>query len=38
MAHSELGDGQNPDAKRLAQEIVTTQQSEITTMTELRGS
>lgn len=35
MSETELRDGVNADAKQLARNIITTQQSEITTMTEL---
>jgi len=35
MARTELREGQNPDAKELAQRIIETQESEIITMTEL---
>lgn len=35
MARTELRDGQNPDAKALAQKIIDTQQAEIATMKQL---
>ncbi len=35
MAEDELTSGQNPEAKQLAQEIIDTQQAEITTMNHL---
>lgn len=35
MAKTELSQGQNPDAKKLAQDIITAQQAEITQMTKL---
>ena len=35
MAQAELADGQNPDAKALAQKIITAQQGEITQMRNL---
>ena len=35
MAQTELADGQNPDAKKLARNIITTQKTEITQMTQL---
>jgi uncharacterized protein (DUF305 family) len=35
MAEAELADGQNPAAKQLAQDIITAQEAEITTMNEL---
>jgi uncharacterized protein (DUF305 family) len=35
MAQTELRDGQNPDAKALAQKIIDAQQAEITTMKQL---
>lgn len=38
MAKSELRDGENRDATQLAQKIIATQESEITSMTELMGS
>jgi uncharacterized protein (DUF305 family) len=38
MAQTELADGQNPDAKALAQKIITAQQGEITQMRTLLGS
>lgn len=37
MANTELKDGANPDAKRLAQQIVTAQQAEITSMKQMLG-
>lgn len=37
MAKTELASGQNSDAKQLAQNIVTTQQAEITQMNQLLG-
>lgn len=37
MAQTELDQGQNPDAKKLAQSIVTTQRAEITEMNGLLG-
>lgn len=37
MAKTELASGQNPDAKQLAQNIITTQQAEITQMNQLMG-
>ena len=38
MAQTELADGQNPEAKALAQKIITAQQGEITQMRTLPGS
>ena len=38
MAQTELAAGQNPDAKALAQKIITAQQGEITQMRALLGS
>ncbi|MFI5486764.1 DUF305 domain-containing protein [Micromonospora echinaurantiaca] len=35
MAEDELAEGANPDAKKLAQEIITAQRAEITTMREI---
>lgn len=35
MAQTELADGENPDAKQLAEAIITAQQAEITKMQEL---
>ena len=35
MAEAEVSDGENPDAVRLAKQIITTQQQEITTMEDL---
>jgi len=35
MAHHEVANGQNPEAVALAQKIITDQQAEITTMTQL---
>lgn len=35
MAQTELGQGQNPQAKQLAQEIITAQQAEIAEMSQL---
>ena len=35
MAQTELASGQNPDARQLAQKIITTQQTEITQMNQL---
>lgn len=35
MAEAEVSDGENPDAVRLAKQIITTQQQEITTMQDL---
>jgi uncharacterized protein (DUF305 family) len=35
MAEAELADGQNPEAKQLAQDIITAQKAEITTMNQL---
>jgi len=37
MAQTALGSGQNPDAKKLAQDIVTAQKAEITEMNRLLG-
>ncbi|SDU88038.1 Uncharacterized conserved protein, DUF305 family [Microlunatus sagamiharensis] len=37
MAQTELAQGENPDAKKLAQSIVTTQKAEITEMNGLLG-
>jgi uncharacterized protein (DUF305 family) len=37
MARTELGSGQDADAKKLAQDIITAQQSEIAEMTRLLG-
>lgn len=37
MAEAELADGQNPEAKDLAQKIITAQQGEITQMQNLLG-
>ncbi|PSK95996.1 uncharacterized protein (DUF305 family) [Murinocardiopsis flavida] len=37
MAQSELDDGENPEAKKLAEDIVSTQNDEITRMRELLG-
>lgn len=37
MAQTELAQGQNPDAKKLAQSIVMTQKAEITEMNGLLG-
>lgn len=38
MAKTELSAGQNPDAKQLAQSIITSQSSEIATMRQLLGT
>jgi uncharacterized protein (DUF305 family) len=38
MAQQELAQGINPDAKALAQKIVADQQTEITTMKQIRAS
>jgi uncharacterized protein (DUF305 family) len=35
MAEQELANGQNPEAEQLAQDIITAQQAEITTMNKL---
>jgi uncharacterized protein (DUF305 family) len=35
MAHTEIADGQNPDAKKLAEMIITAQQREIAQMNNL---
>ena len=35
MAEQELANGQNPDAKKLAQAIITAQKAEIDTMNQL---
>ncbi|WP_349290916.1 DUF305 domain-containing protein [Actinoplanes solisilvae] len=35
MAQHEVAQGSNPDAKRLAEKIVTDQQAEITTMKDM---
>jgi uncharacterized protein (DUF305 family) len=35
MAEQELANGQNPEAKQLAQDIITAQKAEITTMNQL---
>ena len=35
MAKDELANGQNPEAKQLAQDIIDAQQAEITTMNQL---
>ncbi len=37
MAKAELSDGQNPDARQLAQRIIDAQQREITEMQTLLG-
>lgn len=37
MAQTELASGQNPDAKKLAHDIITAQSSEIATMKQLLG-
>jgi uncharacterized protein (DUF305 family) len=37
MARTELGSGQDADAKKLAQDIITAQESEIAEMTRLLG-
>jgi uncharacterized protein (DUF305 family) len=38
MAQTELDQGQDPDAKKLAQDIIRTQKAEITTMNQLLGT
>lgn len=38
MANTEIANGLNPDAKALAQQIVTTQQAEITQMKQMLGA
>lgn len=35
MAKDEVANGQNPEAKQLAQDIIDAQQAEITTMNQL---